>query len=325
VVFELYGFFKAAYRYGSVSVLQKFSYVTSLTFIKTWSPLNKAIFISDLHGFPDRYEKLFDYIRKDLPEAVFIGGDILPSQMAAFFKGTAKINFLEEFLIGNLRSLQTELGDAYPKIFIILGNDDSKLDVPLMEQFSGEGLWCYCHNRCIEFGGYLICGYSYVPPTPFRLKDWEKYDVSRYVDPGCISPESGMLTSDDDFHKKRFGTIQRDLEAIAEKNPITDKTIFLFHSPPYKTNLDLAALKGKMIDHVPLDPHVGSIAIERFIRKEQPLLTLHGHIHESSELTGSWRDMIGSTHCFNAAYNHKELSIIVFSPGRLEEAKRLLL
>jgi len=30
-----------------------------------------------------------------------------------------------------------------------------------------------------------------VPPTPFLLKDWEKYDVSAYVDPGCVSPEEG--------------------------------------------------------------------------------------------------------------------------------------
>ena len=37
----------------------------------------------------------------------------------------------------------------------------------------------------------------------------------------------------------------------------------------------------------------GSIAIERFIEDRQPLLTLHGHVHESARLTGSWQEKIG--------------------------------
>jgi len=35
---------------------------------------------------------------------------------------------------------------------------------------------------------------------------------------------------------------------------------------------------------------VGSIAVRRFIEERQPLLTLHGHIHESARLTGDWRE-----------------------------------
>ena len=45
-----------------------------------------------------------------------------------------------------------------------------------------------------------------------------------------------------------------------------------------------------MVDHVPLDVHVGSIAVRRFIEARQPLVTLHGHVHESARLTGAWRD-----------------------------------
>jgi hypothetical protein len=43
-------------------------------------------------------------------------------------------------------------------------------------------------------------------------------------------------------------------------------------------------------DHVPLDVHVGSVAVRRFIEDRRPLLTLHGHIPESALLTGSWRE-----------------------------------
>ena len=37
----------------------------------------------------------------------------------------------------------------------------------------------------------------------------------------------------------------------------------------------------------------------RFIEKTQPLLTLHGHIHEAPELSGRYLDRIGATLCVN--------------------------
>ena len=91
-----------------------------------------------------------------------------------------------------------------------------------------------------------------------------------------------------------------------------EKSIFLFHTPPYKTNLDRAALDGKMIDYVPLDVHVGSIAVKYFIEKQQPLVTLHGHIHESARITGCWKDKIGRTYCFSAAHDGPELALVSF-------------
>ena len=130
-----------------------------------------------------------------------------------------------------------------------------------------------------------------MPPTPFRLKDWERYDVSRFVDPGCIPPTEGVRTMDtgEDIE---YCTIMQDLQELAGDDDL-ENAIFLFHSPPYQTMLDRAALDGMMVDHVPLDLHVGSIAIRRFIEERQPLITLHGHIHESTRLTGSWREQIG--------------------------------
>jgi len=41
----------------------------------------------------------------------------------------------------------------------------------------------------------------------------------------------------------------------------------VLHSPPYDTGLDRAALDGRSVDHAPLDVHVGSIAIRRFIER----------------------------------------------------------
>jgi len=87
----------------------------------------------------------------------------------------------------------------------------------------------------------------------------------------------------------------------------------------------LTALDGRVVDGVPLDVHVGSIAIQRFITERQPLLTLHGHIHESARLTGSWRDRIGRTHMFSAAHDGPELALVRFDLNDLENATRELI
>jgi len=115
----------------------------------------------------------------------------------------------------------------------------------------------------------------------------------------------------------------KDLIALAENEDLS-KAIFLFHSPPYQTLLDRAGLDGKMIDHVPMDLNVGSIAIKRFIEERQPLLTLHGHIHESTRLTGFWQQQIGNTYAFNAAHDGQELSIIKFNPADLASSERVI-
>jgi Icc-related predicted phosphoesterase len=79
------------------------------------------------------------------------------------------------------------------------------------------------------------------------------------------------------------------------------------------------------VDHVPLDVHVGSIAIKRFIEERQPLLSLHGHIHEAPRLTGAWRERVGRTHCFTAAHDGPELALVRFDLDDLESATRELL
>jgi Icc-related predicted phosphoesterase len=217
--------------------------------------------------------------------------------------------------------LRQDLKNAYPRVFLIMGNDDPRFEEAAVRDVASQGIWEYIHNRKTGFRDYQIYGYTYVPPTPYRLKDWERYDVSRFVDLGSISPEEGIRSFPVSDQEKRYATIQDDLARLTGDDSM-DKAIFLFHSPPYKTALDLAGLEGKMIDHVPLDPHVGSIAVRRFIESRQPLLTLHGHVHESAKLSWSWRDLIGRTHCFSAAHDGPELALVRFDPDDLAAAAR---
>jgi Icc-related predicted phosphoesterase len=281
--------------------------------------MDQCFFVSDLHGKQDRYEKLFRKIKQDSPALVLFGGDLFPHGIYKY----PEQDFVHDFLYPRLSSLKEGMGEAYPEVLIILGNDDPGLDAQIFIDLENEGVWKYIHFRRIDYKGYTIFGYSHIPPSPFRFKDWERYDVSRYVDPGCISPEEGIRTVDPGVDIE-YTTIQSELNELIGDEDLA-RAIFLFHSPPYGTFLDRAALDDRMVDHVPLDVHVGSIAIMRMIEEKQPHITLHGHIHESTRLTGHWQQQFGNTHSFNAAHDGPELSLIIFDIEDPEGARRYLI
>ena len=220
--------------------------------------------------------------------------------------------------------MQQSLGNRYPFIFAILGNDDARDIEPLMRRGENAGVWFYAHNRRFALGTLRVYGYSCVPPTPFQLKDWERYDVSRFVDPGCVSPEEGVYSVPVSEQQKSYATIADELDALVGSDDLAE-AIFLFHTPPYQTALDRADLDGRMVNHAPLDVHVGSIAVRRLIENRQPLITLHGHVHEAPRLSGNWRDCIGRTHMFTAAHDGPELALVGFSPQQPQKAERRIL
>ena len=104
------------------------------------------------------------------------------------------MDFVNDFLALGFRRLQGGLADAYPKVFLLLGNDDGRFEEAAFLDVAATGLWSYAHNRSHALSRYQVFGYAYVPPSPFLLKDWERYDVSRYVPPGCVSPEDGRCS-----------------------------------------------------------------------------------------------------------------------------------
>ncbi|MEA3448563.1 MAG: hypothetical protein U9Q98_08980 [Bacteroidota bacterium] len=276
-----------------------------------------CFFVADLHGHFDRYEKLFYAIRQQQPDAVFIGGDIMPG---ININEADTGDFICDYLRSHLKQLKKELKHHYPRIFVIMGNDDPKSEEQNIKTLEKEGLWEYVHFKKVYLSGYNIYGYAYIPPTPFMLKDWEKYDVSVFVDPGCVHPTEGARTVEP-IEDIAFTNINKDLEKITEKEDMGN-AVFLFHSPPYNTYLDRAALDGKMVDYVPLDVHVGSIAIQRFIEDKQPYLTMHGHVHEASSITGMWMQKIKKTVACSAAYDGTELALVTFVLEDLSTLKR---
>ncbi len=283
--------------------------------------MTACLFATDLHGAATRYAALFAAIRAERPAAVFLGGDLLPSGLGAAV-GATDGGFVRDVLAPGFARVRRDLGATAPRVFLLLGNDDGRAEEESVLEAAEAGAWEYAHGRRIPFGDWTVFGYAFVPPTPFALKDWERYDVSRHVDPGCTSPEEGWRTVPLREGEARNATIREDLERLAGDADLA-RAVLLFHAPPYDTRLDRAALDGMAVDHAPLDVHVGSIAIRRFIEARQPLLTLHGHVHESARLTGHWRDRLGRTHCLSAAHDGDELALVRFdleSPGQATRA-----
>lgn len=283
----------------------------------------KTVFAADLHGSRRKYDELIAYVRREKPALLFLGGDLLPHGMVASDPlDPGHEDFINGFLARRFRDLQREMGRDYPDLFLIMGNDDPRFEEAALISAGETGLWTYLHNRRIAWRDYTFYGYSAIPPSPFLLKDWERFDVSRFIDVGCVSPLEGRRTMPVSPSVIEWTTIQSDLAELTEERDL-NQAVFLFHAPPYETALDLADLEGKMIDYVPLDPHIGSIAIKRFIEERQPYLTLHGHVHETVELSGEWREILGATTALTAAHRGEALTLVTLDLQNPATARRI--
>lgn len=88
------------------------------------------------------------------------------------------------------------------------------------------------------------------------------------------------------------------------KNP--SRSIFNFHCPPFDSTLDSAPqldekLQPKLSPSGPVMAPVGSTSVRTAIEKYQPLLGLHGHIHESKGYLP-----LGRTICVNPGSEYTE-------------------
>ncbi|HET7339809.1 MAG TPA: metallophosphoesterase [Candidatus Dormibacteraeota bacterium] len=93
--------------------------------------------------------------------------------------------------------------------------------------------------------------------------------------------------------------LRQRLEAILDAAPKGSKVAVNFHNPPYGSGLDYAAeldnnllpvIRGGRPSIIP----VGSKAVREVIKRYQPVVGLHGHIHESKAA-----QKIGATMCLN--------------------------
>ena len=255
----------------------------------------KVLYASDLHGEIYLYQDLLSLAVSSSSEMMVIGGDLLPS-----FPPTRRYEdmvpnqktFINQFLSPFFkRMLETT---SIQQIFLIPGNWD--LDYPSLFRQTTEGIVDLNQKGHRLKNGYELIGYPFVPPTPFRPKNYEKMDDREapwppQKNPSYIrSPDQTdlLIPIDPSLYLRGRETIEEDLDRVPK--PLYPKrTIYIMHSPPFGTLLDLIQ-GGKP---------AGSRSIRAFIKRHQPLLTLHGHIHESPEISGAYMDRLGETVMIN--------------------------
>ena len=279
--------------------------------------MNTCLFVSDLHGKMSRYEALLKLIRKEKPDFVFIGGDLLPHTGFHDPGRSSGIRFISDFLIRKFTALKNKTECNYPEIFLVPGNDDPKFLFDLIAEGEEAELWRNIHNRCVVTGKYRFYGYACVPPTPFKIKDWERYDISKELGQGCIAPADGYHSMPPGFDPET-NTIESEIQVLIKDDNL-EFGVFLFHSPPFNSLLDQAEIDFNKV--IP----AGSKAIRNFIEEKKPYITLHGHIHESVRITGEWKQFFGHTSSFSAAHDGPELSVIKFDLHDPHSATRRLI
>lgn len=269
--------------------------------------MNTCLFVSDLHGKMSRYEALFKLIKKEKPDFVFMGGDLLPHRSIKD-ANDKEINFVKDYLIRKFSILKDQMDCEYPELYLIPGNDDRKIVFDTLAEGENDELWRNLHNHCVVIGKYRLYGYACVPPTPFMIKDWERFDISKETGPGCIAPGDGYHSMLPDYDPEN-DTMQMEIQKLISNDNL-EFGIFLFHSPPYMSDLDQAEITNDNQGFASIP--VGSKAIRNFIDEKQPYITMHGHIHESARITGEWRQKTGRTWSFSAAHDGPELAVVKF-------------
>ena len=273
-----------------------------------------VVYASDLHGNEELYSELFELAKEKRARAVIMGGDMFP--LRGFFQYSLREqkDFIFSYLGPKLRDFLSRAPEV--AIYAMLGNDDWGASRTHLRDLEQQGILRLIHGQRHVLGdGYELIGYACVPPTPFIVKDSERRDLQedsaeQQRCTACCSQEQKIVVVDPRQYLAQMKSIAEELEELPKaREPQT--AVYVMHSPPFGTNLD-RLFDGRWI---------GSRAIRLFIERHQPYLSLHGHIHESSEISGKYWDRIGRTICISPGQSTEELYAVVF---KLEDLSNTL-
>lgn len=175
------------------------------------------------------------------------------------------------------------------------GNDDE----PEVKRILAQGDWIIdAEDKLVELEGYQVISLGWATTTP-----WHSPREMTEADLGI-----------------RIGE-------LAQKLDPRSPTIFNFHDPPAESGLDLAYkmtpdLRVEMAGGQAMLAPVGSTSVRALIQKVQPVLSLHGHIHESRA-----SKKIGKTLAINPGSSYTEgvlQGVIVSLKGNKVTAHQLV-
>src|SRR3989344_5077946 len=168
----------------------------------------KLVYTADLHGNEEFYRRLLNKAEEEKAGAVIIGGDLCPRIGETTEQ---KIHnqrlFFEDFLFPLFKDFKKR--NEKCEIYTILGNDDFRINMASLENAEKNRIINSIHMKSVKLDSKLhIAGYSFVNPTPFRLKDWEKPDFDGDKMPAQLFEEEIRSA------EKENGTIKGDLDRL---------------------------------------------------------------------------------------------------------------
>jgi len=260
----------------------------------------KILYTTDLHGNREKYRGIEELALREKVAAVLNGGDLLPA-------GPDLHEVQAEFIQGFLASHMAALCGAGIRFLGILGNDDLGALDELFRNVCRRTPGAHdLSEGKVELGGHEFLGFQLVQDYPFRLKDRCRRDGEDDQFPpqrgsGILSTPGGFRELPDWFlHARSLPTLEEELARLpAPRDPA--RAVYLIHQPPAGLGLDCAG-DGRQ---------VGSRAVHAFIRKVQPLLTLHGHIHESPDVSQLWSNRVGRTICIQPGARGALLGVLI--------------
>ncbi len=274
----------------------------------------QILYTSDLHGDQQKYQELLQITADHSIDVVILGGDLLPRRGHGPESLSGQLEFIDTFLHPLLVELRRI--SHYP-IAYIFGNNDWMAALPPLKKLEVDGLLFALHGQVLQLGEEVsVTGCPWVPPTPFAPKDVERRDLRKdkaAVNAGiAVISNNGRLEQTDEVqYLNRMPSIEEELETMPEINP-RSSNIVVFHSPPYKTQLD-QGMNGSAL---------GSRAIRTYIENRQPSITLHGHIHESPVVSGAYAQRMGNTFAINPGQTGGRLAAVIFDPADPEKSLR---
>jgi len=178
------------------------------------------------------------------------------------------LSLMRDTLSRWLQMAEQKLAGTGVRLYVMTGNDDPP---ELREMLQAPPAVTDPEDKLIELGEgitMISCGWSNRTP----------WDSPREMD-------------EDD--------LEQHIEKLTAEVPSADRAVFNLHVPPYGTAIDRApvldaSLKPVVKGGALLMESVGSKAVRRAIERHQPMLSLHGHIHESRGAV-----KIGRTLCIN--------------------------
>jgi len=286
-------------------------------------------FASDLHGSTLCFKKFVNAARFYGANVLVLGGDVTGKAVVSVaeqnhgtylsqFSGE-EIRLKDEAELADFATRVSNMG-FYPSVMTEREfrelRDDGEAQARLFKRLVIERIreWCdYASERLTGSDVQLITAPGnddfveideVLKQVPFvQFHEMEVTELYGYQILHCGGSTPTPWNTEREYTESEYET---KFESLIPQVKDMTRCIFNVHVPPHETALDVCPKLDENLQVVyqmgtPVSMHAGSIAVRAAIERYQPLVSLHGHIHE-----GRGTIKIGKTVCVNPGSAYPE-------------------